>query len=219
MPVERLTPERRRQLTREALIAAATEVFTKKGFHAASLDEIADAAGFTKGAIYSNFNSKEELLHAVIGHLRDTQLAGIADVMDAAAGDPVDNAEAVGDAWQRWISWWTDELLALSLELRLYALRNPDVRSRLATLEQEVSDKLAGFIEDEFARRHIKLGAPAREIADLGRAAIDGLEQMAALNPGHAGYYQHLTRWMFVLLASASIDTGENSVRTEVNSS
>ena len=51
MPVERLTPERRRQLTRDALVAAAAEVFTAKGFHAASLDEIADAAGFTRGVV------------------------------------------------------------------------------------------------------------------------------------------------------------------------
>ena len=99
MPVDRLTPERRRQLTREALVAAAAEVFTAKGFHAASLDEIADAAGFTRGAIYSNFGSKEELLFAVYDRLDDMTLAGMADAIDERGGDPLGNATAAAQVW------------------------------------------------------------------------------------------------------------------------
>src|SRR3954451_13464264 len=100
MPVERLTPERRRQLTRDALVAAAAEVFTVKGFHAASLDEIADAAGFTRGAIYSNFGSKEELLFAVYDRLDDMTLAGMADAIDErGGGDPVGDATAAAGVW------------------------------------------------------------------------------------------------------------------------
>ena len=49
MPAEKWTPERRRQLTREALVASARDVFANRGFHAASLEEIADEAGFTAG--------------------------------------------------------------------------------------------------------------------------------------------------------------------------
>ena len=51
MPVERWTPERRRELTRTALIEAAAQVFARRGFYGASLDEIAETAGFTRGAI------------------------------------------------------------------------------------------------------------------------------------------------------------------------
>src|SRR5436309_8046773 len=65
VPVERWTPERRRELTRTALVDAAAEVFARRGFHDASLDEIAETAGFTRGAIYKNFGIKEELFYAV----------------------------------------------------------------------------------------------------------------------------------------------------------
>jgi len=63
--VERWTPERRRQRTREALLDAAAAVFARRGFHGASLDEIAETAGYTRGAIYKHFQDKEELLHEV----------------------------------------------------------------------------------------------------------------------------------------------------------
>src|SRR3954447_23818313 len=130
MPVERLTPERRRQLTREALVAAAAEVFTAKGFHAASLDEIAETAGFTRGAIYSNFGSKEELLFAVYDRLDDLTLAGMADAIDHGDRDPVSDAKVAAQVWARLFRRSRD-LIALSLELRLYALRNPAARERL----------------------------------------------------------------------------------------
>src|SRR4051795_10735510 len=65
MPVERWTPERRRELTRTTLIAAAAEVFGRRGFEGASLEEIAETAGFTRGAIYKTFGNKEELFFAV----------------------------------------------------------------------------------------------------------------------------------------------------------
>ena len=64
MAAEKWTVERRRELTREALLASAREVFAHRGFHAASLEEIAEAAGFTRGAVYSNFENKEELFFA-----------------------------------------------------------------------------------------------------------------------------------------------------------
>ena len=65
MAVQPLTPERRRELTKTALVEAAADVFAKRGFEGASLEEIAEAAGFSRGAIYSNFGSKEDLMLAV----------------------------------------------------------------------------------------------------------------------------------------------------------
>ena len=206
MPTERLTPERRRQLTRDALIAAAAEVFTEKGFQAASLDEIADAAGFTKGAIYSNFGSKEDLLHAVIGHVKDMGLAGIADALDSNDGpDPAGGALAAARPWEKLLGR-SDDLLALSLELRLYALRNPEARERVADLERGVSDYLATFIEDAFARQQRTLQVSARDLADLGRAAVDGLEQMAAIDHAQSAHYHRLVELLFVLLARAAAE-------------
>src|SRR5947209_16684 len=89
--VEKLTPERRRELTRSTLIDAAADVFARRGFHAASLEEIAETAGFTRGAIYKNFENKEELFFAVIERRVDAQLARFRAVLSedkTAATDP-----------------------------------------------------------------------------------------------------------------------------------
>ena len=71
--IEPLTPERRRAMTREHLLEAAAVVFARNGYHGASLDEVAAAAGFTKGAVYSNFKSKEDLFLALIDHRIEMQ--------------------------------------------------------------------------------------------------------------------------------------------------
>src|SRR5262245_33076884 len=66
MRTTRMGRQERREQTRSELVAAARSVFLRRGFHAASLDEIAAEAGFTKGAVYSNFAGKDELFVAVL---------------------------------------------------------------------------------------------------------------------------------------------------------
>jgi len=61
----RLTRDERRAQTRERLIDAAADVFNRLGYHGASLEAVADAAGYTKGAVYSNFASKADLFVAL----------------------------------------------------------------------------------------------------------------------------------------------------------
>src|SRR5436309_15819984 len=70
--LRRLTPEVRRQQTRDCLLEAAAAVSAARGYQGGSLAEIAEAAGFTTGAIYSNFGSKEDLFLAVVKRRRDT---------------------------------------------------------------------------------------------------------------------------------------------------
>src|SRR3989440_1571462 len=136
VPVNKLTPERRRELTRTTLIEAASEVFANKGVNGASLEEIAELAGFTRGAIYSNFGSKEELLFAVIDHFIDRQLQDFAATMGAGGGGFEQNARAAAEMFGRDLRQ-SRTITALDLELRLAALRHPEVRRRLAQLERE----------------------------------------------------------------------------------
>jgi AcrR family transcriptional regulator len=216
VPVERLTPERRRQLTRDALVTAAAEVFNRKGFNGASLDEIAEAAGFTRGAIYSNFGSKEELLFAVIDHFDEMGLAGIAEAMEAETdGDPTSAAIAAATKWPNAFTS-SPEILALGLELRLYALRNPEARKRLALLERQVSEKLASFIEDNIPQSLAR--DRARELADLGRAAVTGLQQVAAIDEERSDYYRGLVSWLFVLLSKVVTEPQEGLDDAEASS-
>jgi AcrR family transcriptional regulator len=94
--VEKLTPERRRELTRTALIDSARHAFAQKGFEGASLDEIAADAGFTRGAIYKHFDNKEDLFLAVMANFNERMLDSFAALIDVdieAATDPVSIAK------------------------------------------------------------------------------------------------------------------------------
>src|SRR5688500_5424687 len=79
---EPLTPDRRRAMTREHLLEAAARIFSRDGFHGASLDDIAATAGFTKGAVYSNFKSKEDLLLALMDQHMTEQFDEIVGSLD-----------------------------------------------------------------------------------------------------------------------------------------
>ena len=83
--VERWTRERRLEHTRSLLLDAAEDVFAEKGFTAATLDDIAHAAGYTKGAIYKHFATKEDLFLAVSDRYWRRYFDNFAEVMSSAA--------------------------------------------------------------------------------------------------------------------------------------
>src|SRR5437867_12636083 len=86
--------------TRERLVAAAERVFLKKGYHEASLAELARAAGYTTGAVYSNFSGKEHLALAVLER-RMVDIAGVlGQRLSAAAPTVAARLEAVASLWE-----------------------------------------------------------------------------------------------------------------------
>ena len=91
---ERLTREEKKARTRAQLIDAAATVFARRGFVAASLDEVAEEAGLTKGAVYSNFASKEELFQGVIEDRLNEPMKHAADVIDSTMGTTEEMAQA-----------------------------------------------------------------------------------------------------------------------------
>src|SRR5580692_9220744 len=88
MTIQPLTPERRRQQTRDHLLAAAAQVFAERGFHGATLDEVAAAAGFTKGAVYSNFKNKDDLFLALIETFYHREMAALYEAVDRSEVPP-----------------------------------------------------------------------------------------------------------------------------------
>ena len=98
-----LTP--RRQRTRDRLLDAAYEVFAEQGVHASTVEEVCERAGFTRGAFYSNFTTKEELFAALMERQHSQQLAALAMKVDRlrprleAVTGPIDEA-GLGDLYQ-----------------------------------------------------------------------------------------------------------------------
>lgn len=144
--VERWTRERRLEHTRSVLLDAAEEVFAEKGFTTATLDDIARVAGYTKGAIYKHFDTKEELFLAVSDRYWRRYFDNFADVMSSASRVGADELDEIAERWRQLSIDRGAEHAALGLEFTLYLLRNPEARDRVAVKRAEVVDQLAEFI-------------------------------------------------------------------------
>lgn len=136
MPLEPLTQERRRQLTREHLLDAAAQVFAERGFHGATLDEVARVAGFTKGAVYSNFENKDDLFLALFKANYEHEMAQLLATLDSSAVPPANRLSDFVALIQNESSDARTTTL-LYMEFWLYAARNPEARARLAAIDDE----------------------------------------------------------------------------------
>jgi AcrR family transcriptional regulator len=135
------TRAERQARTRSELIDAAERLFTAQGFHATSIDAVAAEAGFTKGAVYSNFASKEDLFFAVYERRVDRRVAEIEAILDEAPTLRKGIERLIpGNRGRRERD---DGWMAVFFEFWAHALRHPDVRERFAAQHRRVIDVLA----------------------------------------------------------------------------
>jgi AcrR family transcriptional regulator len=146
--IEPLTQERRRQLTREHLLAAAAQVFAERGFHGATLDEVAQVAGFTKGAVYSNFKNKDDLFLALFKSNYEREMTQLMATLENSA---IPAVERLSDfvALIQGESQRVPNSALLYLEFWLYAARNPEARARLAAIDDEAVQSLSQLLRAE----------------------------------------------------------------------
>lgn len=171
---ERWTRERRMEQTRTVLLDAAEKIFAGRGY-AGSLEDIAEAAGYTRGAIYAQFGGKDELFLAVIERHRQRFLDGFADVMQSY--DRLADIDVTGFA-ERWrLLSGADALhaAALNYEFTLFLLRNPAARERVAAQRLETIRSLADYITKGVARLGGTLRIPAEPLARVLLATNDGI--------------------------------------------
>jgi AcrR family transcriptional regulator len=164
----RLTRLEQQEQTRERVISAAEERFTRNGFHASSLGEIAAAAGFTKGAVYSNFASKEDLFFAVYERRTDLRVAEMERVL-ADAEDVLAGLDAIALATARRRGTAEDGWLAAFFEFWAHVIRRPALRERFAEIHARAQAPMVAALE-----RHMG-GADARRTVVAGYAMQLGL--------------------------------------------
>src|SRR5688572_27566323 len=116
-----LTRAQRRQQTRARLLDAAGQVFARRGFHAATVDEIADAAGYTKGAVYSNFANKDQLFLALLDQRLAAQLEQVEALYAIASSEEL-RAAMRAQTEQEFAA--ARDFGVLQVEFWLYAMRN-----------------------------------------------------------------------------------------------
>ena len=169
---QRLTRAEKRERTREELIAAAERLFTERGFHATSVDEIALEAGYTKGAVYSNFESKEDLFFAVYEQRAERAVAEIEGVI-GEAGPAAGLERLASELAQR--RGRDDGWLAVFFEFWAHVVRHPELRERFAEIHARAADPFVAAVERLAAERGIELPVEARRLTMAMNAMQFGL--------------------------------------------
>jgi AcrR family transcriptional regulator len=151
----------RAQATRARLIQAAEKIFARDGFEAAKLEEIAAEAGYTRGAFYANFDSKEDLFLALLEHEISHRIANAESLM-AKFTDP----EAKLQAFRKFfLTMGQDRRWSLlAVEFKLFAVRHPEVKARLAAMNRRLVGSRVGILQDITEASGRKLPASARAV-------------------------------------------------------
>ena len=177
----RLTREQSRANTRERLLAAARSVFARAGFHGASVEEIASEAGFSTGALYSNFDGKEDLFLVLMEREIDEHAREIAEAV-AKRTSVADRATGGARQWMTMIEREPDVLL-LFMEFWAYGVREAQVRPKVAARFAQMRAVLTSLIADSVREFDLELMIPAEHLAVAIDALADGIARQKLADP------------------------------------
>jgi AcrR family transcriptional regulator len=173
----RLTRAESQARTRDLLVATARTMFLRDGYHGTSLEKVADTAGFSKGAVYSNFRNKDELCLAVLDAIHADELnAALAEVTGARTFD-----EGVA-GFQRWAErmigdeGWT----TLEVEFALQARHDPELREQLAARDQIIRTTIAAVLSSKLDH---KAAMDSEEMATALLSLGIGLGMQRVIDP------------------------------------
>jgi AcrR family transcriptional regulator len=177
----RLSRAERKERTRLDLTAAARRVFLRHGFHGASLDEIADEAGYTKGAVYSNFAGKDDLFLGVLERQFEERLEayrqltaglGLEETYRAVARLFMEETAVAEPGWTPLVS-----------EFMTHASRREPLRRELVQRRDGFQEGIAAIIEDLGRRNGVEWALPPKEVARGSGALFRGLAVERLLDP------------------------------------
>jgi AcrR family transcriptional regulator len=159
--------------SREQLLQAAARVFAKNGYSGASINAIAAEAGFSKGAVYWHFASKEELFFALLDERIDRRLRDLFDMTENAADDPT-----VEDQVSHGLSTVLEQehdLVLLFHEYSAMAVRDPRLREKYVERNVMLRNGLACAFEARVDALNLQPSIGAQELATAVIALADGL--------------------------------------------
>ncbi|MQA61791.1 MAG: TetR family transcriptional regulator [Actinophytocola sp.] len=166
--------------TREQLVATAKELFLRDGYGPTSLERVADAAGYSKGAVYSNFRNKNELCLAVLDAIHAEQTARIVEVISGTR--TLEERLTKFEEWaERHIGdqAWT----ALEVEFAVNARRDERLCAELASRDKVIRDLIASLVTANGEELGIEVPMPAGDIATALLSLGIGLGIQRAIDP------------------------------------
>ena len=178
---KRLTRDERKARTRVELIDAAARVVGRKGYHAATVDDIAAEAGFTKGAFYSNFESKEDVFIELVADRSRNWTIAVARAYEGTEPLP-DRLQRGGEVLTRMVEEQVDWML-LSSEMLTQCVRDPRLRERLAAAYEECRQVIARVVDRVETDFGVQLPTPSDQVATMMMAMTDGFVYQRLADP------------------------------------
>src|SRR6201996_4929950 len=199
----RLRRKEAKARTRELLLDAAARVFARQGYAGASVGDIAEAAGFTIGALYSNFSGKEDLFVALLSARSNNRMAeALAIVGDS--GTPIGQRRLRLADHLVEVAAQDADLAVLEAEFWLYAMRKPEFRERLTAQFRRNRDALAALLA-EWAQEQGRPGTiPFEGLSTVLLALFQGLVKLRQTAPSLVpdDLYATAIRWLFAGLTT-----------------
>jgi AcrR family transcriptional regulator len=172
----------RRRRTRERLMDAAFEVFAEVGVHAASVEAICERAGFSRGAFYSNFESKEELFFALSDREVDKTIARASDIARDVlpAKTPAGDGDLVAEVVRTMIAFVGGEANwhRIVAEYRLLAMRDGEIAARYVEFARRLNERVGSMLET------VTLGAGLQFVGDVRLISRTLLALFGAITEG-----------------------------------
>ncbi|MCW2770168.1 MAG: hypothetical protein JWR27_1601 [Aeromicrobium sp.] len=150
---------RRRAATRERLLEAAREVLAREGIQGASVEHICEQAGFTRGAFYSNFASKDELVLALFEHERDLMFQRLHAAADPASYAGLDVLDAIGVIMDRFLLLQPQDRVwyLVHAEFQLRGVRDDAVGREFVAAWRQVRVDFETFMSTALAALNLRL--------------------------------------------------------------
>jgi AcrR family transcriptional regulator len=176
----------KREDVRRRLLEAAYGVFSERGFEGASLERVAEAAGFSKGAVYSNFANKDELFYELMAARIDERTEAVrqAETRRAAGSRSQGDAARLAGRLLRQLGEADPEWQILFIEFWLRCARNEKLRERLAEKRRAMRAKIAAFIGSQATSSGVEIEhTQAMDLATTVLALSNGLGIEGIIDP------------------------------------
>lgn len=180
----RLTRAEQQAQTRARLIEAAAKVFARRGYQAARVEEIAEEAGYSHGAVYSNFEGKADLFLAVFEEYMAERVRELAETQAALPEDaPLEaRARALADQWMDRLARDRDSV-TLHMEFISHADREPELARRFGTRSMAMREAVARYIAHYQQEAGLELAMGVDDLALVLRALGIGLAIESLVSP------------------------------------
>jgi AcrR family transcriptional regulator len=178
--VKRLTRPEQNERNRTLVLDAARRIFLARGYHSATVEEIADEAGFSRGVVYSQFGAKADLFLALLERRMDERAAEVAALAGGLSGEggAVTLMEGAADRDRDDPGWGL-----VLIEFRAHAARDDDLNKRYAAAHQRTVERVAEFLDGIYQRAGQAPPLPAGHLAELMMALSSGAQLELAANP------------------------------------